>query len=165
MKKFKAYLVKQKERVIKTGFHFNNQLFAKALKIYDEHYAQFGGFDSKKNRLAAIKVIGVIQGLFTTNLAQTACDGFGKVIDERLALSRALKLERPPNFPFFHTDWGVSHFVYSFHFHTWRRRLGSGGGPGLAAAIAKLMSSKNIELGRIIRGREAHRRTSRCSEM
>src|SRR3990167_4331690 len=112
---FKDYLAKQKDRVIKTGYHFNDQLFAEALDLYDSHYEQFGGYDSPKNRLAAVKVIGGIECLFTANLAQAACDGFGKVVDNKARLSRSLKLEYPAGFPFFHPDLGGSHFVYSYY--------------------------------------------------
>src|SRR3990167_4891927 len=111
---FKDYLAKQKDRVIKTGYHFNDQLFAEALDLYDSHYDQFGGYDSLKNRLAAIKVIGGIECLFTANLAQAACDGFGKVVDKKV-LGRTLKLESPRGFPFFHPYLGVSHLVYSYY--------------------------------------------------
>ena len=117
---FKEYLARLKDRVIKTGYHFNDQLFAEALDLYDSHYDQFGGYDSPKNRLASIKVIGSIECLFTANLAQAACDGFGKVVDNKARLSRSLKLEYPVGFPFFHSDLGRTHFVYSY----WRGAAG-----------------------------------------
>ena len=111
---FQNYLENQIKGVITMGYHFNEALFEEALKLYDEHYEKFGGFDSPKNRLAAIQVIGGIQKKFTACLAGAACDGFGKVVDEKKALSRS-KLLDDKKTSFFHPNLGVSHFVYSYY--------------------------------------------------
>src|SRR3990167_4013558 len=110
---FQNYLENRVKGVITTGYHFNEALFEEALKLYDEHYEKFGGFDSPKNRLAAIQVIGGIQKKFTACLAGAACDGFGKVVDEKKALSRS-KLLDDNSTSFFHPNLGVSHYVYSY---------------------------------------------------
>src|SRR3990167_1068237 len=140
---FKDYLAKQKDRVIKTGYHFNEQLFAEALDLYDSHYAQFGDYNSPKNRLASIKVIGGIECLFTANLAQAACDGFGKVVDKKLALSRSLKLGSPAGFPFFHPDLGSVHFVYSYYAAGLAGGSGAGGGCGPARRFKTYVEQKH----------------------
>jgi hypothetical protein len=113
IEEFKSYLKKQTEGVITTGYHFNDQLFVEALELYDSHYNQFGGFDSIRNRLAAIKVLGCIERYFPSCLAQAACDGFGRMVEEKKALSRTKSLA--DGSPFYHPNLGVSHFVYSYY--------------------------------------------------
>lgn len=60
IEEFINYLKSQDE--VKTGYHYNDELLAEAYDLYEKNYDKFGGFDSRKNRLAAIKVIGGIQG-------------------------------------------------------------------------------------------------------
>ncbi|HLB42003.1 MAG TPA: hypothetical protein VJN02_03950, partial [Gammaproteobacteria bacterium] len=110
---FQNYLENQIKGVITTGYHFNEALFQEALKLYDEHYDDFGGFDSDKNRLAAIKLIGFIQRFFPANLAQAVCDGIERVVDEKKMLTRGKVLDDKKT-PFFNPSLGVSHFVYSY---------------------------------------------------
>ncbi|OGT63785.1 MAG: hypothetical protein A3E85_00415 [Gammaproteobacteria bacterium RIFCSPHIGHO2_12_FULL_45_12] len=112
---FKAYLARQKEKVVRTGFHFNDQLYPEALEQYDQHYKRFGGWLSQKNRLAMIKVAGEIECYFTANLAQAMCDGVGKVLDNKAKLSRSLLLKDNSAYSFFHPDLGKSHFVFNFY--------------------------------------------------
>src|SRR3989338_3854160 len=114
VKEFQLYLTNQTKGVITTGYHFNEALFEEALTLYERHHDAFGGFNSPKNRLAALKLIGFIESLFPASLAQAACDGFGKVVDEKKALSRS-KLLDDKKTPFFHPNLGVSHFVYSYY--------------------------------------------------
>ena len=114
VKEFLDYLAEQKKQVITAGFHFNEALFEEALKLYDDNYSAFGGVDSRKNRLAAINVIGSIEKYFTANLAQAACDGFGKVAEGKAPLSRK-KLLDDNRTSFFDPTLGVSHFVYSYY--------------------------------------------------
>lgn len=143
---FKEYLAKQKEGVLRTGFHFNDQLFQEACERYDDHYTVFGGYDSKKIRLAAIKVIGGIECLFTANLAQAACDGFGNVVEKKVRLTRSLKLSSPADYPFFHPDLGKSHFVYSYYGAAFAPARGPLCFGSSVMSHAELMSSKNIKL-------------------
>jgi hypothetical protein len=123
IKEFHDYLKKQTEGVITTGYHFNDQLFTKALKLYDNYYHQFGGYAKRKNNAAAIKVIGGIECYFTACLAQAASDGFGTIVDEKKQLSRS-RLLSDGETPFFHPSLGVSHFVYNYYT--------GGSGPGYA---------------------------------
>ena len=119
VKEFQAYLKKQTEVVITTGYHFNEKLFEEAFELYDSHYNNgFGGYDSPKNRLAAIKVIGGIEKYFTANLAQAACDGFGLVANEKKPLSRGKMLDDKKT-SFFDSNLGVSHFAYSYYGMSW----------------------------------------------
>ncbi len=130
---FQAYLKQQTAGVIKTGYHFNEALFVQALKIYDDMYDAFDGFDSDKNKLAAIEVVGGIQRYFTANLAQAACDGFGKAVEEKKTLSRSKVLTHDGT-SFFSSKLGVDHFVYSYYAQTreiavmWGLRKVRGGG-------------------------------------
>ncbi|OGT46202.1 MAG: hypothetical protein A3E83_02750 [Gammaproteobacteria bacterium RIFCSPHIGHO2_12_FULL_41_20] len=139
---FKAYLAQQKEQVVRTGFHFNDQLFPEALELCDQHYNQFGGWDSQKNRLAEIKVIGEIECYFTANLAQAMCDGVANVVDNKAKLTRSLLLKDDPSYSFFHPELGRSHFVYSYYLAV----RGPGPSPRWHAPVSTLMSSKNIKL-------------------
>ncbi len=111
---FQDYLKKQTEGVIKTGYHFNEALFEEALALYDKNYTPCGGFDSDKNDLAAVKILGGIQRYFTANLAQAACNGFGEVIDEKKVLSRSKLLFNDSTF-FFNYKLGIDHFVFSYY--------------------------------------------------
>ncbi len=110
---FQAYLKQQTAGVIKTGYHFNEALFEQALMLFSDNFDAFGGYFSDKNKLAAVKVLGSIQRYFTANLAQAACDGFGKVIDEKKVLSRSKLLENKVT-SFFNSKLGVDYFVYSY---------------------------------------------------
>ncbi len=111
---FQDYLKQQNAGVIKTGYHFNESLFEKALELYNNNFDACGGYLSDKNNLAAVKVLGGIQRYFTANLAQGACDGFGKVVNEKRALSRSKLLEDKVT-SFFNSKLGVDHFVYSYY--------------------------------------------------
>ena len=110
---FQNYLENQIKGVITTGYHFNEALFEEALKLYDKHFDDFGGFDSDKNTLAAIKLIGFIERFFPANLAQAMCDDIGRVVDEKKMLTRGKVLDDKKT-PFFNPSLGVSHFVYSY---------------------------------------------------
>src|SRR3990167_7817389 len=114
VKEFQAYLKNQTKGGITIGYHFNEALFEEALTLYNKHYDNFGEYNSPKNRLAAIKLVGFFESLFPTNLAQAACDGFGKVLEQRRPLSRGKLLDDEKKTPFFDVNLGVTHFVYSF---------------------------------------------------
>ena len=168
--KFKEYLARQKEKVVRAGFHFNDQLFAEALELYDRYYKQFGGFNSKKNNLAAIKVVGGIECLFTANLAQAACDGFGNVVEKKARLSRSLLLKDDPAYKFFHPNLGKSHFVYSCIRAARLRRRPAGCGVrwvlGDIDAFSELMSRKTSNLQKLMRPQQRQRQTpSWCAMM
>lgn len=107
---FQAYLKKQTEAVISTGYHFNEKLFEEALELFNSHYLGFGGYSGFKNQLSGIAVLGGIQKYFTANLAQAACDGFGKLLIDKEPLSRS-KLLRD-GISFFDANFGISNFVY-----------------------------------------------------
>ncbi len=107
---FQDYLKQQTTGVIKSGYHFNEALFEQALKLCNYNLDACGGCFSDKNNLAAVKVLGGIQRYFTANLAQAACDGFGKLIDEKMALSRS-KLLGDKVTSYFNPKLGVDHFV------------------------------------------------------
>ncbi len=111
---FQDYLKTQAQQVIKIGYHFNEALYEQALTLYNNNFDACGGYFSDKNNLAAVKVLGGIQHYFTANLAQAACDGFGKVVDEKKVLSRSKLLEDKVT-SFFNSKLGVDHFVYSYY--------------------------------------------------
>ncbi|OGT36224.1 MAG: hypothetical protein A3F11_06685 [Gammaproteobacteria bacterium RIFCSPHIGHO2_12_FULL_37_14] len=114
IEEFQCYLKKQTKKVITTGYHFNDQLFNEALRLYGYHYRQFDGCDSRKNHLAAIKVIGGIERYFPACLAQAARGGFGRLskVNEIRPVFRVLDVA-DGNTPFYHPELGVSHFIYS----------------------------------------------------
>ncbi|OGT34986.1 MAG: hypothetical protein A3F11_12090 [Gammaproteobacteria bacterium RIFCSPHIGHO2_12_FULL_37_14] len=105
-------------------------------------------------------MIGGIECLFTANLAQAACDGFGKVMDNKAKLSRSLKLEYPADFPFFHSDLGRAHFVYSYYGHALLVANGREARPGAAGRVQNLCRAKTSNLqdlcNRQIAGRRHH---------
>ncbi len=159
---FQDYLKKQTEGVIKTGYHFNEALFEQALTLYRNNYTAFDGFNSDKNNLAAVKVLGGIQRYFTANLAQAACDGFGIVVDERKMLSRSKLLA--DGVSFFSAKLGVDHFVFSYY---WTRGV-AGHLPRMGACegvsgqhISKLISNKNNTLEKLMQPHSAQKKT-RC---
>src|SRR3990167_1687160 len=159
---FQNYLENQIEDVITTGYHFNEALFQEALKLYDEHYNDFGGFDSAKNRLVAIKLIGFIERFFPANLAQAMCDGIGRVVNEKKMLTRG-KLLDDKKTPFFDPNLGVSHFVYSYYGAG--LRVDGWASPILLVDVSKLMSSKNnnlIKRQTIVTKREEPKKQSSC---
>lgn len=162
VKEFIAYLEAQKKDVITTGYHFNEAIFDEVLKLYDENYDNFGGYDSPKNRLAAINVIGQIQKqLFTACLAQAMCDGIGNVVDNKKQLSRK-KLLDDNKTSFFDPSLGVSHFVYSFYEGRGWARAGHG---RAGAGGSKLMSRKNsniVKRQHIVSKREPKKASSIC---
>src|SRR3990167_2321876 len=150
VKEFQRYLESQIKGVITTGYHFNEALFQKALKLYlyDQHDNDFGGYDSDTNRLSAIKLIGFIERFFPANLAQAMCDGIGIVVDAEKKLTRGKMLDSKRT-PFFDPNLGVSHFVYSYYW--WG--VGTGGWVSgeyvmgeCCDLFSKLMSSKNSNL-------------------
>ena len=113
IKVFKQYLEIENTREFKTGYHFNEDLFIKAVELYHHYYDKFGGFNSKKNNLVAVKGFGGIEGYFPANLAQAMCDGVGNVVEKKQQLTRC-KLLDDKKTSFFDSRLGVSHFVYSF---------------------------------------------------
>ena len=162
---FQNYLENQIKGVITTGYHFNEALFQEALKLYDEHYDDFGGFDSDKNRLAAIKLIGFIQRFFPANLAQAVCDGIERVVDEKKMLTRGKVLDDKKT-PFFNPNLGVSHYVYTYGV---AGLVGGCRGARVtvccAGQLSKLMSSKNnnlIKRQTIVTKREEPKKQSSC---
>src|SRR3990167_546002 len=154
---FQNYLENQVKGVITTGYHFNEALFQEALKLYDEHYNDFGGYYGDKNRLSAIKLIGFIERFFPVNLAQAARDLFRKVVDEKKALSRS-KLLDDKKTSFFDSNLVATHYVYSYEVHTYVPFL-AGVHRCVAEALAfhNVVSSKNnnlIKLQSIVTKRE-----------
>ncbi|HLB42002.1 MAG TPA: hypothetical protein VJN02_03945 [Gammaproteobacteria bacterium] len=114
IKVFKQYLEKENTREFKTGYHFNEDLFIKAAELYDHYNDKFGGYNSKKNNLVAVKGFGGIEGYFPANLAQAMCDGVGNVVEKKQQLTRS-KLLNDKKTSFFDSNLGVSHFVYSYY--------------------------------------------------
>src|SRR3990167_1906011 len=114
IKVFKQYLEIENTREFKTCYHFNEDLFIKAVELYDHYYDKFGGFNSKKNNLVAVKGFGGIEGYFPANLAQAMCDGVGDVVEKKQQLTRC-KLLDDKKTSFFDSRLGVSHFVYSYY--------------------------------------------------
>src|SRR3990167_4623852 len=110
IKVFKQYLEKENTREFKTGYHFNEDLFIEAMELYDRYYNKFGGFNSKKNNLVAVKGFGGIEGYFPANMAQAMCDGVGK--KQQLTRSKLLDDKKTC---FFDPNLGVSHFVHSYY--------------------------------------------------
>lgn len=141
IEKFKNHLKKQIEGVITTGYHFNDHLFAEALELYESHYDKFGGYDRRKNNLAAIKVLGSIECYFPACLAQAACDGFGnKAMDEKRELDRALLLSDRKTL-FYDPRLGESHYVGIYSI-----AVACKCGGGVVACVRRflqLMSNKN----------------------
>jgi len=157
VKTFQSYLKETQTRhIIKTGYHFNDALFEEACQLYEDNYSDFGGFNSPKNRLAAINVIGGIQAYFTANLAQAACTGFKRCVDEKKAIVRSKLLDDKRTL-FFDSKLGVGHFVYSYfsgrvcmsaYCHTALVRR-------LAWSFSQLMSSKNENMDRVTQPKAA----------
>ena len=162
---FQNYLENQIKGVITTGYHFNEALFEEALKLYDKHFDDFGGFDSDKNTLAAIKLIGFIERFFPANLAQAMCDDIGRVVDEKKMLTRGKVLDDKKT-PFFNPNLGVSHYVYTYGV---AGLVGGCRGARVtvccAGQLSKLMSSKNnnlIKRQTIVTKREEPKKQSSC---
>jgi hypothetical protein len=76
---FKNYLAQQKERVIKTGKHFNIQLLVEAFKLYEEKYDHLGGFYNRQNNLFWRKVIGTIERYLPACYAQAFCQSIYRI--------------------------------------------------------------------------------------
>ncbi len=150
---FQDYLKTQAQQVIKIGYHFNEALYEQALTLYNNNFDACGGYFSDKNNLAAVKVLGGIQHYFTANLAQAACDGFGKVVDEKKVLSRSKLLEDKVT-SFFNSKLGVDHFVYSYYVGrqggAWREGQGGRAIGANVVSVSNLMSNKNSSLGKLM---------------
>ncbi len=114
VKSFQLYLKQQIERVITTGYHFNDMLFAEALALYESHCDAYGGMNSKKNNLAAVKVLGGIQRYFTANLAQAVCGGLQAVVTQKQPLTRSTKFRDGYRYNFFDSQLGERYYAYSF---------------------------------------------------
>ena len=114
VEEFKQYLEKENKREFTTGNRFNEGIFTRALELYDHYYNKFGGFNSKKNNLVAVKGFGGIEGYFPANVAQAMCDGVGNVVEKKQQLTRC-KLLDDKKTSFFDSRLGVSHFVYSYY--------------------------------------------------
>ncbi len=83
--------------------------------MYDSHYDDFGELNSRKNRLAAIKVIGGIQhDAMPACYAQAFCDGLHNVAEKNQPLSRSPMMLDDKVTPFYSSALGESHFVYSY---------------------------------------------------
>ncbi len=119
---FINYLESQNE--VKTGYHYNDKLLSEVQDLCFENYDKFGGYDSRKNRLAAINIKGSIQGRMTACLAMAHCDGLGSVTEEKKQLSRRLTLD--DGTPFFSPNLGSSHWIYSYYFGAWAGGTGCG---------------------------------------
>ncbi len=143
IEQFINYLKSQNE--VKTGYHFNDKLLSEAEDLYIANYAKFGGYDSRKNRLAAFKIVGGIQDRMTACLAMAHCDGLSSVTEEKKQLSRKLTLD--DGSPFFSPGLGTSHYVYSYYGAAAARGRTAGAGSVCADSgmLTKLMSSKNIK--------------------
>ncbi len=139
IEEFINYLKSQNE--VKTGYHYNDKLLSEVQDLCFENHNKFGGYDSRKNRLATNKIKGSIQGRMTACLAMAHCDGLGRVTEEKMQLSRRMTLD--DDTPFFSPNLGSSHWIYSYYADagTWAR-----GGLLVAFALTKLLSSKNIKL-------------------
>lgn len=108
---FIRYLKSQDE--VKLGYHYNDKLLSEAKDLYNYHcYRRFGGPTKRKSRLAAIKIIGNIQGRMTACLAMAHCDGLDRVTEEKKQLSRRTILD--DGTPFFSSDLGSTYVVYSY---------------------------------------------------
>lgn len=95
---------------VTTGYHYNDKLLSEAEDLYLLNYKQFGGYDSRKNDLAAIKVIGSIQSRMTACLAMAHADGLGLIAEKKKQLSRQMTLY---GIPFFNNGLGIFYFVHS----------------------------------------------------
>lgn len=95
LNKFSEYL--KPKSIIKTGKHFNFQLFVKAFDLFEENYDKFGDnsgrYNSRKNILFWQKVIGCIQRYLPACFAQALCQGIIKLVERGQKLERSLKFK------------------------------------------------------------------------
>ncbi len=139
IEKFINYLKSQNE--VETGYHYNDKLLSEVQDLCFENYNKFGGYDSRKNMLAAINIKGSIQGRMTACLAMAHCDGLGRVTEEKMQLSRRMTLD--DGTPFFSPGLSSSHWIYSYYGDA---GVSARGGLHLTCALTKLLSSKNVKL-------------------
>lgn len=92
------------KEVIQTGWHMNSDLLLKALDLFDEHFEEFGGWNSRKNNLIWRKVIGGIERTFTANMAQIICQGPHHVLHNHETLNRSLKFRNRTEVVYFPLD-------------------------------------------------------------
>lgn len=104
IKGFVDYLKLQTTNTLTTGYHSNEQLLIEALKLYDENYEQFGGWDSVKNNYCWRKVIGNIERYLTACDAQAFCQCIYDIIDFKRKLTRSLTCRYDENVKFYPLD-------------------------------------------------------------
>lgn len=95
--------------VIKTGKHFNMQIYLDALAFYDTHFNQFRNWDQRS--LFCKQVIGLLQRLFPTCYAQEICQNLKQILEKLRVF-----LHFPPNLKdgtfFYDPELGHSHFIH-----------------------------------------------------
>ncbi|MDA8561617.1 hypothetical protein N9L02_00710 [Gammaproteobacteria bacterium] len=69
IKEFHDYIDKSNNAIIKIGDHFNINIIIQALKLYNNHYDSFGGWNSTKNNICWQKIIGYLQRYLPANYA------------------------------------------------------------------------------------------------
>jgi hypothetical protein len=85
---FRRYL--EPKEVIKNQKHFNRVMLIEAFDLYTKNYSAFGGFNSAKNNLFRLNVIGYIQRFLPAHFAQMFCQGFTSTEEDCLEINRSL---------------------------------------------------------------------------
>ena len=113
LKEFRKYLDKQiKERIFKTGFHFNDWpvdekeqkditygILGEAFKLYIHYFPIFGGSYSRpKNKLCWDKIVGYIERFFPACYAQAFCSDLYDYVNQGGKLDRRLSLKWATNY-------------------------------------------------------------------
>ncbi len=179
---FKAYLARENKgedgnKVFKQGKYFNMGLYIKALELYDECYNRNGGaLNSSKNLVCWRKVIGSIQRYLSTPYMQATAQGIyyivegGRYVDgvqkDKELLSRSMKFSYDSQ-PYFVGTYQGSVLRLGDDYaaadagaaRDARLRRGCG---TMRWRFAKLMSSKNSELGRIMQPESSRRNSPGC---
>lgn len=142
LKEFRKYLDDQiKENVIKTGFHFNDNLLQQAFHFYNKNIRAFGAnagspWESPKNILCWRKIIGYIERFVPVCTAQAFCMGLVNYVDSDKELERSLKFKEGYSyFPLLPNaglgfEWSASGYLTSAT-------------PGCDMGFSKLILNKN----------------------
>jgi hypothetical protein len=156
---------------IKTGIHFNAELLADALELYDEKYSSFGGSDSRKNNLCWRRVIGGIECMATACLAQAICQGPYYIVEGGEKLCRSMNFRQSPGVVYFPlVRIGLLRLGHAWAGGGARGGCGLGGGLGGGCeglrVVTKLLSRKNINrvelMPRRARRTQMHPSSSGC---
>lgn len=101
---FIDHLERQTRSTIKYGYHFNDQLYIEAIKLYEQNDDYFGGWNSRKNNYFWQKVIGNIERYVPACEAQALCDGMYFIVKDKAKLTRSLTIRHDDKIQYFPLD-------------------------------------------------------------